>query len=267
MRQKIISRISFCLAVIFSFLSLFDTQNKKAAEREYESLQSEYTASTGSDEREKEQSSSTDSGMQEFPQFDVDTAELQKLNSDFCMWLIYPDAGISLPIVHESSDRIDYYLNHTISGQKSPVGCLFISSSESADITSGNTVIHGHNMRDGSMFGGLKNIVNDPKTYCTNPYFFLFDKSGRKMKFRVFAVYTVDKSSSMYVSPETQNEYENYIQKAINLGGTENIVPFTDSEKRAVKNQKPLVTLSTCYGIEGTSKRTLVQGILIQTES
>ena len=87
------------------------------------------------------------------------------------------------------------------------------------------------------------------------------------MKFRVFAVYTVDKSSSMYVSPETQNEYENYIQKAINLGGTENIVPFTDSEKRAVKNQKPLVTLSTCYGIEGTSKRTLVQGILIQTES
>ena len=156
-------------------------------------------------------------------------------------------------------------MHTTFDGKPNYSGCLFIQNSQNPDFSDGNTVIYGHNMLNGSMFGGLKRLAND-KNNLKTPYFDLYLRNGTRNRYRIIAIHVTNKNSSMYHVPDGPKNRQDYVQKCIWYGGTQNQFPWTEEEKQAITNGNPVVTLSTCYGVQGTPKRTLVQGILIDWE-
>ena len=53
-----------------------------------------------------------------------------------------------------------YYLSHTFRGENNIAGSIFLDYRNSSDFTDGRSIIYGHNMKDGSMFHGLRKYRN-----------------------------------------------------------------------------------------------------------
>lgn len=75
-------------------------------------------------------------------------------------WLQIPKTQIDLPVMRAEGDR-EFYLQHDFSGEKSAEGALFVDEKNSVYPQDGNTVIYGHNMKNGHMFGMLKLYTNE----------------------------------------------------------------------------------------------------------
>lgn len=87
---------------------------------------------------------------------EVDFEKLHAWNPDIYAWLYIPDTVINYPILRSGPDlEEDYYLDHTVDHVEGYPGSIFTELYNSDDFTDVNTVIYGHNMRNGSMFGSL----------------------------------------------------------------------------------------------------------------
>ena len=90
--------------------------------------------------------------------------QLREQNKDVIALLDIPGTGIHYPILQNPNQEDDpiepYYLNHTIDGQAGYPGSIFVLLPDGQNFETFNTVIYGHNMSDGSMFGTLHNYDN-----------------------------------------------------------------------------------------------------------
>ena len=55
----------------------------------------------------------------------------------------------------------NFYLDHDFSGMESAEGALFVDEKNSIYPPDGNTVVYGHNMKNGHMFGTLKMYLDE----------------------------------------------------------------------------------------------------------
>lgn len=83
--------------------------------------------------------------------------KLQKINSDIKGWIKINNTKIDYPILQCKSDNIEnqFYLYHDYKKNNSSFGSIFIDYRSKKGMNSKNTVLHGHHMVDGSMFGDL----------------------------------------------------------------------------------------------------------------
>jgi len=85
----------------------------------------------------------------------IDFASLQERCPDIYAWLEIPDTDISYPVAQNADDT--WYLTRDIDGNYSSDGTLFTESAyNGADLTDPATVIYGHRMNSGAMFGTLQ---------------------------------------------------------------------------------------------------------------
>ena len=103
---------------------------------------------------------------------DVDFAALKSVNSDVVGW-IYVEAldGISYPIVQGKDNET--YLHQTYEKNYNFAGTIFVDYENSPDFSDCNTLVYGHNMKNGSMFGHLKKFAEDQETYNKSKYFWI----------------------------------------------------------------------------------------------
>lgn len=80
--------------------------------------------------------------------------ELLDINPDVTSWLILENTGVDSPVLQGATNLI--YLNHNVYGESSVSGALFLDSRCSREYTDVFSLIYGHQMRDGSMFGDLE---------------------------------------------------------------------------------------------------------------
>ena len=85
------------------------------------------------------------------PQLDFDA--LQQAYPDVKAWLTIPGTDIDYPVAQSSADAPEYYLRRNLNGDRRVAGTLFFQADCSLD--SRTAIIYGHNMGDGTMFGGL----------------------------------------------------------------------------------------------------------------
>lgn len=124
------------------------------------------------------------------------------------------------------------------------------------DLSDYNTIIYGHNMRNGTMFGSLKKLLNDASYVEEDPYFYIFTKDKAFM-YEIASVYITNQTSDTYnliETEENQKEYIDYILKSSTW--------LWDKE---ISSQDKIVTLSTCHGLH-TTNRTVVHGVLVASE-
>ena len=92
---------------------------------------------------------------------DIDFRYYQNINSDVYGWIRYPGTGgiIDYPLMQSVGDQ-EFYLHHDWQGQESYPGSIFSQSYNRKSFTDFLTILYGHNMRDASMFGSLREMEN-----------------------------------------------------------------------------------------------------------
>ncbi len=188
-----------------------------------------------------------------FKPLNVDFESLKKTNKDVVGWIQFETFNLSYPIVKDSGDN--YYLNHTFKKQKNKSGAIFIGPTNKT-LQDTNTIIFGHNMKDGSMFGLLGRYKN--KSYFPdNQYFRIYTPDGGTQRYQIFSVYKAAVNGSAYTvwSYPGGSEYEKWIKEL-----KKNSMYDTGV---SVSGDDTIVTLSTCVTGEDT-KRLVVQAKRIQ---
>jgi len=105
------------------------------------------------------------------PSLDIDFAALREINADAAAWLYCPDTVIDYPVM--KADDYNYYLNHLADGTSNANGALFIDYNCAADFSEQLTVIYGHHMKSGKMFGSLKGYKTQ-SYYQAHPDMYLY---------------------------------------------------------------------------------------------
>ncbi len=199
-------------------------------------------------EEEEEESPWTED--QSIPDMHVDYEALHGENPDYFCWLYVPATGISYPVVKGEDN--DYYLHHTFEHGDNVNGCIYMDS-RAWSMSDYNIYIFGHNMRNGSMFGSLKHMLNEPELAKEYPYFYLSMKD-EVWKYHIYSLHVTPPNSFFFHNPTTKAEYSEYIDKALEES-------ITDMEE-PVNIEDKTVTLSTCSGTGAGKKRLVVHGKL-----
>ncbi len=174
----------------------------------------------------------------------IDFKALKEMNEDIYAWLYIPGTDINHPVLQSVRGDNDFYLTHGVDRQLDENGCLFteylFNDTEFADPV---TVIYGHRMRNGQMFGQLE------KLYATWESLENLDEvivytPDKEMHFRVFAATPFSNQHILY-----------YFQR---FNDRSNIPVFTDTlahvhsfariydDSVEVTEDDQLLVLSTC---------------------
>ena len=167
---------------------------------------------------------------------DLNEAALVSINPEYQFWLSVPGTEIDYPVVrHEDNE---YYLNHNFYQEQHISGCVFADSS-AVPLAVDNTVLYGHNMKDGSMFADLKKY-GEEAFFRENPVIQIFYR-GKWVECPCFSCQLRHQSDAgAYGTNFMEEEWLPYLEK---MGATSlyetGIIPEGDEK---------LITLSTCYG-------------------
>ena len=240
--------VVFCYAA-FNLYHIY-TEYKKGTD-EYNQI--EEMAVT---ERDADSGEAAGPNAQLKPPIEVDFDKLKSVNEDVVGW-IYVDAlpDISYPIVKGKDNQT--YLHQTYEKNYNFAGTIFVDYENSGDFSDCNTLVYGHNMKNGSMFGHLKKFREDDKLYKQDKYFWILTPE-RNYRYEIISAYTTGVNSDTYtLFKGPGEEFEKYLET---IKGYSEIQ--TDDTDLTIKDK--IVTLSTCTGNEST--RFVVQGKRVDAE-
>ena len=170
-------------------------------------------------------------------EYTVDFNKLKEQNNETVAWIKVNNTSVEYPVVRATNNS--FYLNHSFDKSKNSAGWIFADYKNKFDNTDKNIVIYGHNMRDDSMFGSLKNILNsDWYDNDENTNITLYTEN-EKCIYKVFSIYKIE-NENYYIKTEfkNDNEFEEFVK---NL------------KKRSIKDfnvdiskDDNILTLSTC---------------------
>lgn len=185
--------------------------------------------------------------------FDVDWDMLRRTNSDIIGWLYCPDTVINYPIVQTSDN--DKYLTTNFSGKQNAGGAIFADFNSVIGIRASHLILYGHNMKDNSMFGTLKNY-GDEAYFHAHPVFYLLTPD-QAYRIDLLDCLTIDATLDNYPTYFGEgNSLESYVGR-ITSGA------YWVNSAADYQNHQ-LVTMSTCTSSD--DERLILQGVLVPIE-
>ncbi len=183
----------------------------------------------------------------------IDFDQLNAINDEIIGWIRVGALDVSYPICQAADN--DFYLHRTFEKKDNFAGCIFLNYSNSQFFTDQNSIVYGHNMKDGSMFGTLKKF-REQETYDSNPYFWIFTPT-LIYQYRIFSAREVvlNAECDVYNVRYTTDNFQAFLDTA----QAQNVV---DTHGVTVTTEDRVTTLSTCTGNDAT--RFIVQGVLEQ---
>ena len=173
----------------------------------------------------------------ELDQYNIDFAKLKGINKDIIAWIKVPQTQIEYPVV-KSNDN-DFYLTHSIDKSYNSAGWVFADYRVQGDDKDKNLVIYGHNRRDGTMFGTLKNILSE-EWYNNEENKYIIYKTERGTDiYEVISVYQVE-AEDYYTTTSfsSDREFEEFLSKINSRSIKDFKVPLQKNDQ--------ILTLSTC---------------------
>ena len=182
----------------------------------------------------------------------IDWGKLHKTNADVYAWIRVPGTDIDYPMLQAPAGKDDdFYLHHDIKKKYSFAGCIYTRRENKKDFSDRLTVIYGHNMINGSMFGTVRRF-EDEDFFKTHKEFYIY-MPKKILKYRIVA-YMIADDTDILERYQANNElgFEAYVKE---LKKARNI-----RKKEKIKPDDSIVTLSTCDSNSGN--RRLLQGVL-----
>jgi len=248
----------------------------RESKKEYEELNDYAMEETAAEEIEteedfteevkEEESERIQKSHLEYPKKYIDFDSLSAMNPECVAWLYVEALGINYPVVQGENDQ--KYLHLSFMKKENLAGAIFLDAYNEPDFTSYSTFIFGHNMKNGTMFGKLKQFYQDESGTLAreNPYIYIYTKD-EVVKYEIFAYYLTTNESDIYRDIQTREEYEELLQEI-----QEYSLYKREPQKKAEKDSnigllegEHLLTLSTCSGTSG-NKRFVVHAMEVGRE-
>lgn len=218
-----ILQLIFLILFIYSGLHIFRWYKNN---NENKQIISEISKSVEIDENTKE----------EQYKYKVNFEELKQKNSDTIGWLKVENTNIEFPIVKTKNNS--YYLTHNFDKKYNVAGWIFADYKNKLDGTDKNIVIYGHNMRDNSMFGSLKDVIKKEWYNNEENYKITFITENEYQIYQVFSIYQIEKEDYYIQTEFKNNDFLEFIDT------------LTKRSKKdfdiTVSKEDTILTLSTC---------------------
>jgi len=204
-----------------------------------------------SEEGKEDNSASTTALLQSAAEVEVDFAALKKVNSDIIGWIMIEQTVINYPLLQGSDNQ--KYLTTAYNGQSNRQGSIFMDCNHSPDFSNRHTIIYGHYMKNGSMFGALANYSGQ-SFYDSHRYFYILTEDGLA-RYEIVSAYTADVGGMTYqrAFPESGG-YEAFLGYIMGQSQIESGAELTAADQ--------IVTLSTCTPSSSRQLRFVVHGRL-----
>lgn len=161
---------------------------------------------------------------------------LKQINEDVCGWITIDDTNIDYPIVIGESNA--EYLNKDVYGNYSLSGSIYLDYRNSRDFTDIYSVIFGHHMDGGAMFGDIQKF-KDKTFFDSHQYGTLYTENGM-YKIEIFAFLETDAYNSYIygINKNDVNRKNELIEYA-----KENAANYRDTN---IEQEERVIGLSTC---------------------
>ena len=180
--------------------------------------------------------------------------DLLKINSDTVGWLKVNNTKIDYPVV-QNKDSNSYYLNRDFRQNKNSMGWIFMDYRNNPDNLDKNTIIYGHNIKTGIMFGTLKNTLSSSWYKNSENYVISFNTKNETINWRIFSLYRTDVTND-YLATEFNNDDE--FNNFVNMLKSRSIYNFNTE----VNSSDKILTLSSCVG---SSQRVVIHAVKINS--
>ena len=182
---------------------------------------------------------------------------LYQQNNDLAGWLSFPETALDCPVMYTPEDP-DKYLRMAFDGSYAISGSLFIGDGSSPD--GSNVVVYGHNMKNGTMFGGLTAYAQED--YAKAHPVFRLDTLTEEREYRVIAAFYCAAEEEeafpyQYVDLTHPETFAQYLEKA----EERSLWPMSFQPEFGTR----LALLSTC-SYQGEDGRFVVLGAEIEAD-
>lgn len=191
----------------------------------------------------------------------IDFAGLQEINPDIYAWLEIEDTDISYPVVQSEANDA-YYLDHNSDGVYSANGAIFSEHEyNNTDMNDPVTILYGHHMSDGAMFGSLQKYFSDGTFFREHPTFTVYTPEA-ELTYGVFAAVPYPGDHILY--------YHDFSDEYVFVGFFDDVMSTRDLSANFCEEYAPepgdrVLILSTCL-IGNNTNRFLVMGKLLPSD-
>ena len=191
----------------------------------------------------------------------IDFEALQAINPDIYAWLEIDNTNISYPVVQDPYDDT-FYLDHNSDRNYSANGAIFSEAAyNGTDMSDPVTVLYGHHMRSGDMFGNLQQYYSSDSFFQENQTITVYTPDA-ELTYGVFAAVPYIRDHILH--------YHDFSDAYVFEGFFDEILSTRDlsahiNEAYAPEPGDQVLILSTCL-IGNNTNRFLVMGKLLPSD-
>ena len=189
-----------------------------------------------------------------------------QINEEVVGHVLIPDTRIDYPVLY-NAEVGDYYLKRNIDGSTGYPGCIYIEDINRPDLTDPVTILYGHNMLDGTMFGELGKLYRKAEFREGHPYIFLYTPEAVNVYEVIacstfsddhlfFTYYEKDGEGDFCFTELPDNAQVQILDKIKDYGDKNAFI----KEDVSLTESDRMLVLSTCYG---DRRRFVVAGKLL----
>ena len=188
-------------------------------------------------------------------EYQIDFESLKETNSDTIAYIKVNGTNIDYIVVKGKDNK--YYLKNNFEKKKNTTGWIFGDYHNKFDGTDKNLVIYGHNTKDGSMFGTLKNTLEKEWYENEENHELVLVTEDCVYHYEVFSTYSII-TEDYYINTifKDNNEFDKFVKtlksRSIYDYGVE------------INGLDQIITLSSCYS--GGKKRVVLHAKLVKTD-
>lgn len=221
MKKKVIGGALLGVSIIFLVLAVLEEYPYRKNERQMESLR---TLAAAPAEEEN---------ADPYLERQIDFKTLGEINQDIIGWISIPDTPVDYPILKNPAD--DFYLYRDYAGNPNPAGSIFMRTSIPEDFSGRHTILYGHNMMDGQMFGSLPDFQAQ-ESMERHPHVYIYQPE-QVLRGRIYSAYTcMDATETYRTEFGDQEDWEQWMRLTETLGKSR--IQAADTDR--------ILTLSTC---------------------
>lgn len=181
----------------------------------------------------------------------VDFETLLQLNPDVVGWIYSEGTEINYPVLKGRDN--EEYLHRMINGQENSSGSIFMDQMCQKDMSSFNTILYGHHMKNGTMFGSIYDYT-EPGYFEAHPIFWLLTPE-KNYRVSVLAGMLVFANDEIYTYCENREQLLKLMSRV-----QEHSV-FEAQDNRRMEEFQQTVTFSTCAYEDQDTRFVLIGGL------
>ena len=188
-------------------------------------------------------------------QHTISTASLKELQNNYeemVGWIKINQTKVDYPIMQAANN--EFYLKHNYKGEKFRAGSIFLDYRNDPALNDRHSIIYGHDLRNGSMFGQLHQY--EQQSFADANRYFTIEKANEIITVEVFAAYQT-KIDFYYIETEFTNlSYEQFIKTIKN----KSVITYDGN----VSVNDQIITLSTCVSDNRSDERFVVHAKVVE---